>query len=138
MKRILFLSVLVLTVSCAHFPDVRPGANGVHKVVVAGTDKKEVVQSSLKQAKSYCEDKKLSAAFVAEKVEYTGSMDESTHTMLGKATRAVTAMGGIMGASSTSGSQAKDSGVVITSGAAANSIFTDENAYTSTMTFKCI
>lgn len=138
MNKILFLSSLVLLTACAHYPDVRPGADGVHKVVVAHAEKSQAVQSALRQAKSYCEDKKQSAAFLKEKVEYTGSMDESTYHALGKISKAASAVGVVMGASSTTANQAKKSGVVTTSGVMANEAIADENAYTCTMAFKCI
>lgn len=138
MNKILFLSSLILLTACAHYPDVRPGVDGIHKVVVAKAAKSEAVQSALNQSKSYCDEKKLSAAYINEKVQYTGSMDESTYHALGKISKAASAVGVVMGASSTTANQAKKSGVVTTSGVMANEAIADENAYTCTMTFKCI
>lgn len=138
MKRISLVLFALTLASCAHYPDVRPGVDGVHKVVVSDADKTNAVQGALRQAKSYCEDKKQSAAFLKEKVEYTGSMDESTYLALGKMSKAASAVGVVMGASSTTANQTKKSGVVTTSGVMANEVVADKAAYTCMMAFKCI
>lgn len=137
MKKILFLSVLFALSSCAHYPDVRPGENGVNRVVVVGKDRQGVVQSALRQAKSFCSESKRAAIFLNEDVKYTGALDESTHVLFGKASKVAVAVGSVMGASSTSDKQRKDSGVVAGSGILGGAALEDENAYTSTMTFKC-
>ena len=108
-----FVLVLIL-VSCAHYPDVRPGAEGVHKVSVVAQSKVEGSRKTLPQAQSFCDDKfGKTAAIVKESSQYTGDMKEKDYKV---ATRV--------------GKLGKQLG-----------LDTDEiigNGYTVEMTFKCI
>lgn len=92
----LSLLFLFLVVSCAHYEDVRPGVDGVHKVIVRAEEKDQGSQNAIEQANYYCEkvEHDKHAAFIDEKIEYTGSMDEKTRDTLRKASKAAEMVGG--------------------------------------------
>lgn len=79
MKLFLFCLSLLFLASCAHHRDVRPGADGVHRVVVSTDDKEEGSRSAISQANHYCAESKRSAVFIEEKQDYVGDMSESSY-----------------------------------------------------------
>jgi len=79
-----FLGLLVLA-SCAHHRDVRPGVDGINHVMVRETTREEAERSAIKQANHFCKDSNRMAAFMEEKTQYTGSMNESTRDTVRKA-----------------------------------------------------
>jgi len=80
MKKLVFISFVTLLLgACAHHRDVRPGADGTHRVAVQTDDKEQGAQEAIRQAQHFCEKRDLSAAFVDEKQSYTGSMDEESY-----------------------------------------------------------
>jgi hypothetical protein len=94
--KILFLFAFTfvnLSSSCAHHRNVRPGASRIHKVVVMADDKECGTQDAIAEAHHFCKQYKKSAAFVSEKVEYTGDLDESAY----KLAKAGTQIGKIFG-----------------------------------------
>jgi len=127
---------LVTLASCASHTHVRPGANGIHRVVIRGVEKETVERAAIREAGSFCGTKDLSPAFVEEKTAYTGSMDESTHKMIGKVSKAASAGGGMMGVMG--GQKEKNVGQGIFGAGVVGATLQDEEAYTSDMSFKCI
>src|ERR1043165_7129111 len=91
------LAGFLFLVSCAHHEDVRPGANGVHRVIVRGADKAAVEHSAIEQAGYYCKESKKKSVITEESVKYTGSMDENTHNTIRRASKAVGVIGGSHG-----------------------------------------
>ena len=134
-KMVMILSLMTLA-SCASHTHVRPGADGIHRVVIRGLEKEKVEQLAISEAKSYCGVKNLSPAFTEEKTSYTGSMDESTHKMIGKISKAAAAGGGMIGAMG--GQKEKNVGQGVFGAGVVGSTLQDEEAYTSDMRFKCI
>ncbi len=132
---LIVLSLLVFA-SCASHEHVRAGANGVHRVVIRGTDKDEVERQALDEADSFCSEKNLSPAFVEEKTSYTGSMDENTHKTIGKVSKAATAAGGMMGVMG--GRRESNAGQTIFGAGVVGSTLQDDDAYTADMKFKCV
>ena len=58
MKKAFVLSLAVLGLaSCAHHQDVRPGANGVHRVLIHTDDSEVGSQEAIRQANNYCDEK---------------------------------------------------------------------------------
>ncbi len=94
-KPLVLLSTLaVMTVSCAHYPDVRPTAGGIHTVSFRTESKGEGFQNAFSQAKDYCDDVlKKRPAVVSEASEYVGTMDESTYNAAKTASKVVGAVG---------------------------------------------
>lgn len=94
-KLIVLLGLLFLA-SCAHHRDVRPGADGIHRVVVATEDTDAGARDAISQANHYCKEKRngMSAAFVNEESKYTGSMDEKTYKTAKVASKVAQAAGG--------------------------------------------
>jgi hypothetical protein len=132
--RVLALFAILAAFGCAGHPDVRPGADGVHRVVVQGEDTDEASKSAIRQAQDYCKEKKMEAAFMDENKKYTGNMDESTyHTTktVGKVAQVVGggvwAMGG--------DKESPVGGLVGLGGTAARDAA--GNGYTVEMRFKC-
>jgi hypothetical protein len=77
--KILLLGLSLFLVSCGHHRDVRPGASGVHKVVVRAEEKETGERDAIEQAKHYCKQSKRSAFFIEENSKYDGDLDESTY-----------------------------------------------------------
>lgn len=123
MRLILFVLLLTLF-SCGHHRDVRPGVNGVHRVVVASDDKTQGSQEALRQARHYCKETDRDAAIVKEEAKYSGSMNENTYNtmkMLSRGTQHVN-----------TGTKSRPSSL----GSILNQALGD--GYTVEMTFKCI
>ena len=134
-KLILCLPVLILS-ACAHHRDVRPSADGVHRVVTRGPEKDDVERDAISQANHYCSEvRKSSAAFVSEGTKYTGSMDESTHKTARNASKAATVVGS--GMSVLGGQNESNAGGLIGGAGVVGGIMTGGDAYTTEMKFKC-
>lgn len=135
MKKILvLLAVVSFLASCAHHRDVRPGADGVHRVVVNTEDNEEGTQEAISQANHFCEQRNLSAAFLSEDKKYTGSMKEDDYKAMKTASKVATGLGSaayVFGGKkeSTAG------GIVGLGGAVAGSVA--GKGYTVEMKFKC-
>lgn len=131
----LSLSITVLLfAACAHHRDVRPGADGINKVVVASEDEESGAQNALSQARHYCESKNKEAAIVSEGSKYIGSMDESTYKNIKTGSKVASAVGGagmVFG-----GKNEKNAGGLLAIGGTAGTLATG-NGYNYTMTFKC-
>lgn len=76
---VLLASSLLIIAGCAHHRDVRPGADGVHRVQVQAEDTEHGSRDAIAQANHYCEEKKKEAVFIQEDKKYTGDMDEETY-----------------------------------------------------------
>ena len=134
MKKFIFAVSILLLSACAHHRDVRPGADGIHRVVVTDDDKEEGARNAISQANHYCKESNKSAAFIEEDSKYTGSMDESSYKTAKTISKAATAAGGsvyVMGAKK----ESNVGGIVGTGGAIANSALGNE--YKVEMKFKC-
>lgn len=81
--------------SCAHHRDVRPGVDGIHRVVVKSDDHDEATRDAIAQANHYCEEKGKTAAIVNEDKKYSGSMDEKDYKNAKTAAKVATAAGGM-------------------------------------------
>ncbi|RYZ48952.1 MAG: hypothetical protein EOP07_25125 [Proteobacteria bacterium] len=93
---ILAFVLAALTVGCAHYPDVRPGENGLNEVIFRTERKGEGFQAAFSQAKDYCDDAmgKKRAVRIKEESKYVGTMDESTYNQAKTASKVLTAVGG--------------------------------------------
>ncbi len=89
-------SLLTLTVGCAHHRDVRPSADGVHKVILKTEDKDEGYRGAMRQAEDYCEKVAGNKApmVVKEGSQYGGSLEESTYKNAKTASKVAQAVGG--------------------------------------------
>jgi hypothetical protein len=87
------LLILLLLISCGHHRDVRPGASGIHRVLVHHEDSVVGAQDALKQANHYCDQKDKKAAIVEEKTVYVGDVDEATYKRTKMFTRAMNTAG---------------------------------------------
>ena len=136
MKSLVALSfIFVLISGCAHHRDVRAGANGIHKVVVQAEDKKAGARDAIKQASHFCEERNQSAAFIKEKQEYTGDIDEKSYKRGKRAAKVAKTVGGAV---SVMGGQRESNigGIVGLGGVAGDAALGD--GYTVEMRFKCI
>ncbi len=81
MRKIAALTLVLISISCAHHRDVRPTDEGVHKVVLLTEDKDAGYRDAMSQANHYCKEEEGNkrAVVVTEGSKYTGSMDESTY-----------------------------------------------------------
>ena len=96
-KKCLLVLVSIVIFGCASYDHVRPGANGIHRVVIRGEDKQSVESEAIREANNYCNEFEKMAAFTSEDTKYTGSIDESTHKTIKKASTAASVGGGMMG-----------------------------------------
>lgn len=136
MKNLFLLAVLLgLTVSCAHHRDVRPGADGVHNVIVRTADEEEGSREAIAQANHFCEERKMTAAFIKESKKYTGDMDEKTYKNTQRITKVAKTVGGTVWA--LGGRKESRAGGVVGLGGAAGEEALGEG-YTVEMKFKCL
>jgi len=124
----------LFSVGCAHHRDVRPGADGVHRVVLKTDDTEQATRDAISQANHFCKQRNQMAAFVSEEQKYTGDMDEKNYKAAKTAAKVATMAGGTVGVfggrrESTAG------GVVATGGVIANEAI--GKGYTVDMKFKC-
>ncbi len=129
-----FFSMALLFVSCAHHRDVRPGADGIHTVIIHTDESEEGSRNAISQANHFCEERQQSAAFVNEDTKYTGSMDKENYDSLKTASKVAKTVGGaawVFG-----GRQEKNVGGLVGLGG----VVADDVAgkgYTVQMKFKC-
>lgn len=90
----IIVGVSLLFTACAHHRDVRPGANGVHRVVLPTDDTERGNQEAISEANDYCESIHKQAFFIDEKANYTGSMSESDYKSAKTAAKVAQAVGG--------------------------------------------
>ncbi|ODS51122.1 MAG: hypothetical protein ABS42_00020 [Bdellovibrio sp. SCN 50-8] len=130
------LSMLFLS-ACAHHRDVRAGANGVHRVVVKDEDGHSGAQGAISQANDFCEKKRggRSAAFLKEKKQYDGDMDEKSYKNAKRASKVAQTVGG--GVWAHGGKRESTFGGLVGLGGSAVDQALGE-AYTIDMKFKCI
>lgn len=133
MKSLLLLSALFLS-ACAHHRDVRPGADGVHRVVVSTDDNEEGTRNAISQANHFCEESGQHAAFIKEDKKYTGDMDEKTYNNAKRASKVAQAVGGTVWA--LGGEKESNIGGIVGLGGAAGDTALGR-AYTVEMQFKC-
>lgn len=133
-KMILTAIGILFLGACAHHRDVRPGADGIHSVVVTTDDKEQGSRDAISQANHYCGESKRQAAFVNEEQKYTGDMDEKTYKAGKRISKAAEMVGGTVW---TMGGKRESNagGVVGLGGATADSVL--GKGYTVTMKFKC-
>ena len=134
-RKYLVLAACLIGFSCAHHRDVRPGADGIHRVIVRSEDD-EGSRDALSQANHYCEkvQKNRSAAIVSEDKKYVGSMNESdykTAKTVSKVAQGVGTAGMIFGGRN----EKTAGGVVGFGGAIADGAI--GKGYTIEMKFKC-
>lgn len=138
-RRILIVGVLVLS-GCAHHKDVRPGGDGIHRILVEAEEQEDASRDALSQAQHYCEsiDKKT-AAVINEKSTYIGSIDENTRKTVKQVSTAASMVGGVVaGHGFISGDKgARDAGLVTQVGGAAGQAVTGGKNYRFEMTFRC-
>jgi hypothetical protein len=131
---IALLFAVFLFSACAHHRDVRPGADGVHRVVVQAEDD-EGEQDAISQANHFCKERNQVAAFVDEKKSYTGSsMSEADYRKSKTASKVAQGVGGaawVLGGKNESAL----GGIVGTGGSIARGAI--GNGYTVEMRFKC-
>lgn len=129
-------AIALLVTSCAHHRDVRPGADGHHRIIVRAPEERAAEQDALKQAQTYCKKHgKKSPAILEEKTEYEGSMDENQRKTIRNASKAAGVVGGSMGVFG--GRKERNAGAVVGGAGAVGAIMTGDDAYVTQMTFLC-
>lgn len=89
-----YFALLVSAVACAHHKNVRPGVEGVHRVVIQTDDVDAATEDCIEQANHYCKQKKMEAAFINEDKKYTGDMDEKDYKNAKRVTTVAKTVGG--------------------------------------------
>jgi hypothetical protein len=135
-SRLLLVGFGVLLFSCAHHRDVRPGAEGVHTVIVSAEDQEGGSRDAISQANHFCEQYKKIAAFTTEEKKYVGSVDESTYKTGKNISKAAQIIGGATTVAGQRRSTKTAGGVVGLGGVIADQ--TLGKGYDVTMKFKCV
>ena len=87
------LMVALLSISCAHYPDVRPGEKA-NEVIIRTERKDQGFQEAFSQAKDYCDDVlKKHPIKISEKSTYIGTMDEGTYNAAKTASKVLEGVG---------------------------------------------
>lgn len=126
--------------ACAHHRDVRPGADGLHRVTVEAEEQEDASRDALGQSEHYCHSiKKESAVVVNEKSTYIGSIDENTRKTLKRVSTAASLVGGTVATHGfVSGDRnAQNIGGATALGGAAGETITGGKNYRFEMTFRC-
>ena len=126
-QRIAVLPLLLFAFACAHHRDVRPGADGVNKVVVRASEKERAERGAISQAEHYCGSLSKTTGVVAESTKYTGSMDEGTRASVKTASKVATVLG----------HDARGGGDALGSAGQAGAVMTSGDDYVTEMTFRC-
>lgn len=121
--------------ACAHHPDVRAGADGVHRVVIASEDSEEGSREAIRQANSFCKERNMTPAFVNENAQYKGDINEKNYKMAKKASTAAKILGGTTYALGGKNESAAG-GIVGLGGVVADGVL--GKGYSVEMKFKCI
>ena len=130
----LALGMALFATACAHHRDVRPGADGVNRVVIQTDDTDEGGRNAIPQANHYCEQSNKHAAIIEEGSKYTGKMSEDSYRTgktVSKVAQAVGGAGYVFGGKN----ERVAGGVVGLGGGIADSAL--GNGYTVDMKFKC-
>jgi hypothetical protein len=102
-KSLMLIMTAFLFTACAHHRDVRPGVNGVHRVVLQCDDRQQGAREAISEANHFCEQNGRHAAFLKERQKYSGSMDENSYRTAKGITRGARTAG-VMGARNRSSS----------------------------------
>ncbi len=133
LNKVVILLALTLG-ACAHHRDVRPGTEGINKVVIMNDEKNFNGDNALAQAEHYCKEVGKHPAIMTEVNQYVGSMDEQSYNNLktgAKVAQTAGSMGYVFG-----GKKESDvGGVVGLGGVIANQAA--GQGYKYEMTFKC-
>ncbi len=129
------IAAAITLASCAHHKDVRPGADGVHRVVIQTTGDESEKREAIDQANHFCKERKQYAAFVTEEQKYTGQMDEKSYQNTKVVSKVLKTVGS--GAYVFGGSKESNAGGIgVLAGQAAGSAI--GQGYTVDMKFKCM
>ncbi len=119
---------------CAHHRDVRPGADGTHRVLIHTDNQEQAAQDAISQANHFCEQQNKYAAIVDEKNNYVGTMKEEDYKNAKTAANVAKAIGGsgwVFGGKN----ERTAGGIVGLGGGIADAAL--GNGYTVEMRFKC-
>jgi len=131
----LFFSLILAAVGCQHFPDVRPMANGTHKVAFKTERKDEGYREAMSQAQSYCRSvKNANAVQVSETSEYSGDIDENIYNFAKTASKVATVIG-VTGAIAGGKTESDVGSVTAVGGGVADTIL--GQGYQYTLEFQC-
>jgi hypothetical protein len=138
MRWLLLIPICGFLAACAHtYKDVRPGVDGIHRVVVLGDGDGDGERDAIRQANNYCKydkERNQSAVFMNEDTKYQGSMDEDTNRTVRQASKAAGAVGVGMGVFG--GRREQGAGHVAMGAGTVGTIMT-HNTYKTEMKFQC-
>lgn len=126
--------LMIFGIACAHHRDVRPGVDGVHRVVLQTDDVDAATRKCIDEANHYCKQKNQEAAFITEDKKYTGDMDEKDYKNAKRVTTVAKTVGGAVWVFGGKRESALG-GLAGLGGAAGDAAL--GNGYTVEMKFKC-
>lgn len=131
----LSIVIVLFAFGCAHHRDVRPGADGINRVVIISEGNNgEGPRAALAQAEHYCKEFQKMPGIVTEKTTYTGTVDEDTYNNGKAVSRVLKTVGG---ATSVFGgkNERNAGGVGVLAGVGTDAAL--GNGYTTEIKFKC-
>lgn len=131
--RLILSTTLFILVSCAHHKDVRPGVDGVHRVIIKA-EQDEGQREALSQAEHYCQEQNKHAAIVEEKQNYTGKVKEETYQNGKVVSSVLKTVGGVTTVFG-GNNERNAGGVGVLAGVATDAAL--GKGYTVEMSFKC-
>ncbi|MGZ3769944.1 MAG: hypothetical protein ACXVCP_08085 [Bdellovibrio sp.] len=134
MSRYLLILAGLLLTSCAHHRDVRPGEDGLHRVILQEEDANNGYRNASTQAEHYCSQFNKTAFVVNENSKYTGTMAEGDYHAAKTATKVAQVAGGAL--SVFGGQTERTAGnVALLGGSVGRGII--GNGYTYELKFRC-
>jgi hypothetical protein len=137
MKNIFFvlptLFVFSFLSGCAHHKDVRPGVDGINRVLLQSEDD-NAGRDALAQAEHYCKQFGKAPGIIEEKTSYTGKVDEETYNNGKAVSRVLKTVGGathVFGGNN----ESNIGGVGVLAGVGTDAAL--GKGYTTEMKFKC-
>lgn len=128
---LLFSLIIFFVGACAGHPDVRPGTDGLNRVVTKATEQERAARSAISQANDYCKQFKKMAKIVSEKSSYTGELNEDTRKMISKASKAAILIGGMNSSADVSAANP------VLGAGTVGSVVTGGEDYQTEMVFEC-
>ena len=126
---------LFVTAGCVG--DVRPGADGIHSVMLLTDDRDDGARMALRQAKRWCKKEKQDFVVHEEMITFICDMDEADYIRAKQLAAAAQAAGAVTSGSSEEDSNAETVGDILQAGGAAAQAALGE-CYEVELLFECV
>ena len=87
MKNTALILMLLTLAACGHHRDVRPGPQGINKVVVSTDEVQKGTRNAMDQATHFCKEHNKHPIYLKEEKKYVGTIDEKLYAQTKMITR---------------------------------------------------